>query len=135
VLDKFIVSGLNQARVLFETIVAAVPSARLQLPAEHTQLAALTRKMLDISKAAASATPPVSTPTPEKKDVSVSLHQVLNLHLTYTKIQSSHISVAQARSTSPPSSSLPLKTPRRMLPTTLRSPPKQTQSKTTTTTS
>jgi hypothetical protein len=36
VLDKFIVSGLNQARVLFETIVTAVPSARLQLPAEHT---------------------------------------------------------------------------------------------------
>ena len=79
VLDKTIVSGLNQARVLFETIVAVVPSARLQLPAEHTQLAAVTRKMLDISKAAASVTPPVSTPTPEKKEVSVSLHQVLLL--------------------------------------------------------
>ncbi len=58
VLDKTIVSGLNQARVLFETIVAVVPSAHPQLPAEHTQLAAVTKKMLDISKAAASATPP-----------------------------------------------------------------------------
>ena len=77
VLDKTIVSGLNQARVLFETIVAVVPSAHLQLPAEHMQLAAITQKMLDISKAATPATPPVSTPTPEKKDVSVSLHQVL----------------------------------------------------------
>jgi len=79
VLDKTIVSGLNQARVLFETIVAVVPSAHPQLPAEHTQLAAVTKKMLDISKAAASAIPPISTPTPEKKEVSVSLHQVLLL--------------------------------------------------------
>ena len=84
VLDKFIVSSLNQARILFETIVAAVPSACLQLPAEHMQLAALTRKMLDISKAAASATTPVSTPTPKKKDVSVSLHQVLFFPLHHT---------------------------------------------------
>ena len=79
VLDKTIVSRLNQARVLFETIVAVVPSACLQLPAEHTQLAAVTKKMLDISKAADSAIPPVSTPTPEKKKVSVSLRQVLLL--------------------------------------------------------
>jgi len=79
VLDKTIVSGLNQARVLFETIITVGPSACLQLLAEHTQLAAIARKMLDTSKAATSATPPVSTPTPKKKDVCVSLHQV-SLH-------------------------------------------------------
>ena len=77
VLNKFIVSGLNQAHVLFETIAGVVPTAHIQLPTEHTQLAAITRKMLDISKATTSVTPPVSNPIPEKKDVSVSLHQVL----------------------------------------------------------
>ena len=86
VLDKSIVSGLNQARVLFETIAGVVPAARIQLPTEHTQLAAITRKMLDISKAAASVTPPVSTPVPEKKDVSVSLHHVLLSKYRHIKI-------------------------------------------------
>ena len=85
-LNKFIVSGLNQAHVLFETIAGVVPTARIQLPTKHTQLAAITRKMLDISKAAASVTPPVSTPVPEKKDVSVSLHQVLLSKLRPTNI-------------------------------------------------
>ena len=86
VLDKFIVSGLNQARILFETIAGIVPAARIQLLTKHTQLAAITRKMLDISKATTSVTPPVSTPIPEKKDVSVSLHQVLLSKLHPTNI-------------------------------------------------
>ena len=77
VLDKSIVSGLNQACILFETIITTVPAAHLQLMVKHMQLAAITQKMLDISKATTSVTPPVSNPIPEKKDVSVSLHQVL----------------------------------------------------------
>jgi hypothetical protein len=62
VLDKLAVSGLNQARHLFETI-AGTPTARLPLPNEFAQLSAVTRKMYDISKSATAATPPVPTPT------------------------------------------------------------------------
>ena len=92
VLNKFIVFGLNQVHILFKTIAGIVPVACIQLPTEHTQLAAITRKMLDISKAAASVTPPVSTPVPKKKDVSVSLHQVLLSKLHHTNIFFSPIS-------------------------------------------
>jgi type II secretory pathway component PulM len=82
VLDKLAVSGLNQARHLFETI-ASTPTARLPLPSEFAQLSAVTRKMYDISKSAAAATPPVPTPTPEKKDVSVSLRLILQNIISY----------------------------------------------------
>jgi type II secretory pathway component PulM len=75
-LDKTAVSGLNQARILFDTIIATAPSARLQLPPEHSQLAAVTKKIYDITKAAAAATTPSNTQTSDKKDVSVSLRQL-----------------------------------------------------------
>jgi hypothetical protein len=71
-LDKTVVSGLNQARILFDTIIATASPARLQLPPEHSQLAAITKKIFDITKAAAAAPTPSNAPTSDKKDVSVS---------------------------------------------------------------
>lgn len=102
-LNKTIVSGLNQVRILFETIISAVPSVCLLLLIEHTQLALFTHKMLETSKAAAAAaTPPISTPTPEKKEVSVSLHQVFyySLELHSNNFICRTFSIEVARSTS-----------------------------------
>jgi hypothetical protein len=76
VLDKLAVSGLNQVRLLFETI-AGTPTMHLPLPSEFAQLSAVTHKMYKISKSATAATPPVPTPTPKKKDVSVSLRRYI----------------------------------------------------------
>jgi hypothetical protein len=81
-LNKLAVSGLNQVRLLFETI-AGTPAVRLPLPSKFAQLSAITHKMYNISKSAAAATPPVPTPTPEKKDVSVSLCPIFQNIISY----------------------------------------------------
>jgi len=119
-LDKTVVSGLNQARILFDTILATASPARLQLPPEHSQLAATTKKIFDITKAAAAATTPPNAPTSDKKDVSVSLRPFY-FNTSLIIIFAVEPSAAAARSTSPPSTSPLLKTRPKTLHTTQKS--------------
>ena len=71
-LDKSIVDALNSACVLTDTIVRAVPTGRFQLPNEHYQLAAFTKKIFDLPKGPLPNTTSVATGASDKKDVSVS---------------------------------------------------------------
>lgn len=81
-LDKSMVDALNSARVLTDTLVRAAPSGRFQLPNEHYQLAAFTKKIFDLPKCLLPSTPLVVNGTFDKKDASVSSRPSYNFLLT-----------------------------------------------------